>query len=269
MRLPRFSWQDSPILSSGDIQSNIFPALQIVSQEVFNKAQERSTKYAERRIPLNTRGNALLSGNIFCGHCGGRLTLTTNGKKYCRKNGDVTIIPKLRYVYYNKTRHSDRCNGQTGYTTHKLDTMIDDVLQKFFSKVKEKSDRQSISMHLKREIGLFRVRLEMSKAEIKRELQTLSALEDELINVIQGKSAFKSEILNSKYRNTKINIESKQLEISILERKIANKHDFMSRIAKQHEDALSLANMYSNGGIAEKKMIVVQFIKEIRVSRGY
>ena len=35
-----------------------------------------------RTLPLNTTGQSLLSGNIFCGHCGGRLTLTTNGKQF-------------------------------------------------------------------------------------------------------------------------------------------------------------------------------------------
>jgi hypothetical protein len=34
-----------------------------------------------------------LSENIFCGHCGARMTITTNGKKYHRKDGEVTIMP--------------------------------------------------------------------------------------------------------------------------------------------------------------------------------
>ncbi|MCL2684353.1 MAG: recombinase family protein [Synergistaceae bacterium] len=109
------------ILSSGGVQSEVIPKLQIIPQEAFNRAQEisveRSSDYAERRIPLNTKGNALLSGNIFCGHCNARLTLTTNGKKYQRKDGGFTVTPKTRYVCYNKTRHPEKCDGQTGYTT--------------------------------------------------------------------------------------------------------------------------------------------------------
>jgi hypothetical protein len=44
---------------------------------------------------MNTKGKSLLSGNIFCGHCGARLTLTTNGKKYQRKDGGVTVTPNI------------------------------------------------------------------------------------------------------------------------------------------------------------------------------
>ena len=72
------------ILTGGGVQSDVIPALQIVSPETFEKAQEiakkRSNDYSDRRIPLNTKGNALLSGNVFCGHCNARLTLTANGK---------------------------------------------------------------------------------------------------------------------------------------------------------------------------------------------
>ena len=41
---------------------------------------ERTNERKEHRtVPLNTTGQSLLSGNVFCGHCGGRLVLTTNG----------------------------------------------------------------------------------------------------------------------------------------------------------------------------------------------
>ncbi len=57
-----------------------------------------------------------MSGNVFCGHCGARLTVTTNGKRYV----DGMATPKLRYVCYNKTRHAGQCDGQTGYTARIL-----------------------------------------------------------------------------------------------------------------------------------------------------
>jgi len=71
------------ILSAGGVQSDVIPDLCIIQPGIFERAREllleRSAGYAERRrIPMNTKGYALLSGNIFCGHCGARLTLTTN-----------------------------------------------------------------------------------------------------------------------------------------------------------------------------------------------
>ena len=46
-------------------------------------------KKETRTMPLNTTGQSLLSGNVFCGHCGGRLTLTTRGQTLMRLRFDV------------------------------------------------------------------------------------------------------------------------------------------------------------------------------------
>jgi len=53
------------ILSVGGVRSDIIPELQIILPEMFERAQEimkeRPADYADRRVPLNTKGNALLS----------------------------------------------------------------------------------------------------------------------------------------------------------------------------------------------------------------
>ena len=47
-----------------------------------------NAKKEERTIPLNTSGQSLLSENVFCGCCGGRLVLTINGKVVTHANGE-------------------------------------------------------------------------------------------------------------------------------------------------------------------------------------
>jgi len=63
------------ILRSGETESEMFPHLQIIDPLTFEAAQnlktQRSADYQERCVPLNTKGSSLLSGNVFCGHCGG------------------------------------------------------------------------------------------------------------------------------------------------------------------------------------------------------
>lgn len=81
-------------------------------------------------MPRNTRGQSLLSGNVFCGHCGGRLTLTTNGTTRINAAGEKVGRKRIRYVCYNKTRKRSNCDGQTGYTMHILDKMVTDIHNK-------------------------------------------------------------------------------------------------------------------------------------------
>lgn len=76
------------VIRNGDAQSAFIPELQIIDQETFDRAQkimsDRTTHHAE--TPLNLKGQSLLVGNIFCGHCKNRLTLTTGGRNRVRKD---------------------------------------------------------------------------------------------------------------------------------------------------------------------------------------
>ena len=58
---------------------------------------------------MNTRGKSLLSGNVYCGHCGARLALTTNGKSYPCKEDPHRVVKRVRYICYGKTRKLPDC----------------------------------------------------------------------------------------------------------------------------------------------------------------
>lgn len=118
------------ILRSGESRSPVVLHLQIISPAVYEEVQNirisRANSAEENRTtPLNTRGQSLLAGNVFCGHCGSRLTLTTNGKYRRRQDGTMDTTQRVRYVCYGKTRKQTECDGPTGYTMHVLDEIIE------------------------------------------------------------------------------------------------------------------------------------------------
>jgi len=263
------------ILSGGGVQSDVISDLQIISPEIFERAkeimQQRSNNYsASRRIPLNTKGNSLLSGNVFCGHCNGRLTLTTNGKKYVRKtDGEVTVTPKTRYVCYNKTRHPERCDGQTGYTTSKLDGVIEKLVESIFVKIKEQPGDEIIAGQFEERIAVIKLNLEQARAALDSDLQVRAMLEGELLKVIQGTSALKPEMLNKKYEETEESIKGKQTLVDSLEQELANSKDMEGQVSRQYQDVLTWADIFADSEIDVRKMIVAQLISAVRVSADY
>lgn len=133
------------ILKNGIAHSEPIPELTIIDANTFDLVQalmaERSNKAEETRtIPLNTTGQSLLSGNVFCGHCGGRLILTTSGKKTYYADGSIRTAKRIRYVCYNKTRHCKQCDGQTGYTMHLLDAAVSEMLHTLMTTLSIMSD---------------------------------------------------------------------------------------------------------------------------------
>ena len=118
------------VLRSGDAVSQRFEHLMILTPELFEQAQalqkaRQNEADGERTVPVNVTGNSLLSGNIYCGHCGGRLVLTSNCKSYVTADGNKVKHRRTRYVCYQKTRHRCVCDGQTGYTAHILDEKVE------------------------------------------------------------------------------------------------------------------------------------------------
>ena len=99
------------VIRNGEAQSEIIPELQIIDPETFARAQkimsDRTTHHAE--TPLNLKGQSLLVGNIFCGHCRNRLTLTTGGRNRLRKDGSIYHDVRARYqCHYTSNFHFKR-----------------------------------------------------------------------------------------------------------------------------------------------------------------
>ena len=95
---------------------------------------ERKDQYAflaeEQTLMLETKLEEKISEisgagkTSVCGHCGARLTITTNGTTRINAAGEKVGRRRYRYVCYNKTRKRADCTGQTGYTMHILDKLI-------------------------------------------------------------------------------------------------------------------------------------------------
>jgi len=207
---------------------------------------------------------------VFCGHCEGRLTITTNGKKYHRKkDGGVTVTPKTRYVCYNKTRHPERCDGQTGYTTSRLDSVVEKVVMSIFDRMKEQPGEQIISKQFEERIAGYKLSLEQAKTALNSELQVLSMLEGELLKVIQGTSALKPELLNKRHDEAERAVAEKRGIVKALEQELANSKETMMQVTRQYKDVMSWADIYAGSEIDAKKMIVSQLISAVRVSKDY
>ena len=237
------------VISNGNAESEIIPELQIVDEATFRRAQElmekRTTHHAD--TPLNLRGSSLLVGNIFCGHCKNRLTLTTSGKKYIRKDGTVRNQVKSRYQCHFKARHPDLCDGQSGYGVIKLDEIVDALVR----------------------YQLSRSRYKMSAMRLEEKQKELSDYEAETINVIRGKSRLNVDLLNSLVAKCKEEIAELSQEVDAQKADMEHQLESAAQEQAEFEKLESWADLYDNCTFEAKKMIVSQLIKAVYVYRDY
>ena len=262
------------ILRCGESRSGLLPHLQIISLEQFETAQTireaRSGKYeVERTIPLNTKGQSLLAGNVFCGHCGSRLTLTTSGKGGKRADGTYDKTKRIRYVCYGKTRKQTECDGQTGYTMHILDDIIDKMVKDIFSRMRDIPHDELISAKYEKELETRKKHLSLLRTQYRKESEKLSTLKDEVVNCIRGDSAFSKEMLSELINEAETKLSVITDSISKIENEIEESQVILSDISRDFNRLITWAELYDSASFESKKMIVNCLIKRVEVFRDY
>lgn len=117
--------------------SDALQKLAIISEEEANRIDEILEHRAKideekRRIAKRTMGQAMLSGNIFCAHCGGRITTTHHKDHYFRKDGTEYLKDELKYRCYHKANKLCECDGQTNYIAAKVDEAVSQIMRQVF-----------------------------------------------------------------------------------------------------------------------------------------
>ena len=81
--------------------------------------------------------------------------LTTNGTVVRKADGTEIRKKRIRYVCYRKTRRRLECDGQTGYTMHILDGMVEDILHQVFRKMQAVSDELIVGTAFEKQLTLL------------------------------------------------------------------------------------------------------------------
>ena len=260
------------VLRCGQSRSPVLPELQIIDQATFDRAQEimrqRSGRYEETRsVPLNTRSKSLLAGNVFCGHCGVRLSVTTNGKG-C-KRADGTDVIRMRYVCQTKTRSHENCNGQTGYTVHILDDIVGSLVHQIFQKIGGFSESEAVQRAYEKKLDekhalVLRLQREASKTE-----KDLQNLRNEVLKALSGQSSFDPDLLNSLIKDLEMKCREQQAALAAAQQDEDENISLMRQMRQDYSRFVQWADVYDAANMETKKMIVSQLFERIEVYRGY
>ncbi|MDE6932020.1 MAG: recombinase family protein [Oscillospiraceae bacterium] len=262
------------VLRSGESQSEVFPELQIIDPTTFELAQklmtERVNEFNEQRtLPRNTSGQSMLSGNVFCGHCGGRLTLTTNGT--VRKNADGVQVARrrIRYVCYNKTRHRAECSGQTGYTMHILDGMVTEVLHQIFDRMKAVREDEIVSRTQMNVTADVKNQLTAAKREFTRATREYDAVKSKLMAIIRGESNLPESVISEMAEDAKKKMMAASEKVSALNAEMEQSNSRTNEIRRDYQSIMKWSEIFDSSDVAVKKMVAGYLIKKISVYSGY
>lgn len=259
------------VIRNGESQSEVLTDLQIIDVETFEKAQQMMEKRATHHndVPLNTKGRSLLVGNVYCGHCGGRLTLTTSGRKRVRKDGTILRETRARYQCHYNIRHPGECDGQSGYGVDKLDKLVDQIIRIQLGRIQNAPPQEMIEKQQAKELELIKSKLKLLNDQYRQKQREYQDLRAETIKVVQGTSRLNVDLLNSLVDETSDQIKQLEQQIQATTTELEETLRDASQVLQEYDQLVGWAEMYDNCTFEAKKIIVAQFVKAVRVRRDY
>ena len=283
------------ILRSGETQSEIFSELQIVEPEQFQRVEkareQRSTEYEEkcaaaaqtveladgeeievsrpdRMCPRRNVGRTLLSGNVYCGHCGGRIFASTARKSHHAMNGEVRERIPI-YKCYNRTQHRDLCDGPSTYRAEKVDQVVDSILSGIFFRAKDVKESELLKRQITSTTTAYQKQLKAVKAEYVKSSKELSKWEGLMLDSIEGTCVFTPEQVKKRMDVVQQSVNDLSAKIEDLQNKATETAELTEEIKAEHQRLLSWAEVYDGASLEEKKMVASYLIKAVTISQNY
>ena len=247
------------------------PQLRIIEPELFEQAQElRQARTCERGgTSLGTSSKALLTGLVYCGHCGNRLSLTSSGRTHTYADGHTVKEVRPRYSCFYKIRHPGDCDGQSGYGVSKLDSIVEEVVRQIFAQFREVSRKKLLESVKTNDATRIQKKVKKIQKDLESKQKELDDLKAETILVIRGVSALDKELLGTLVAEAKDALET--LEKQLVQAQ--EEYEEATKTAKRSNyicnELFTWADVYDTANHDERRAILQQFIKEIRVRKDY
>lgn len=244
--------------------------LVIISEEVWyktKKIKDSRNKYVKNdddiiiNKPFQTKSDLLFIGLLKCGECG--YSFMTSESKKRKRNGE-----EVKYMYYrcSSARFTNSCNlNKKSISKEKLEKPILDTIFDFLNNIEKMDLSDEIRNNMQSNQQKEKNELRKCEEEIVEIENNINTLKEEVVKSLSGKSNFSSELLNELLDEKKQELEQ------VLARK-NNLETILIRKDIEQKDILKVKNMipnwkeeFENADVEMKKMLLTEFIKEIRV----
>lgn len=173
------------------------------------------------------------------------------------------------FVCQTKTRKHEPCGGQTGYTLHILDSMIEDIVHEIFRRVRSLSKSEVLGASYAAKMSEQKAIIRKAQREYQKAENDLKGLRNEVVKAVNGESAFPLDLLSSLVKEMEQKCVQLQETYQTAQAE-ADKNDMlMDELRTTYNQFISWSNIYDTANIQTKKMIVCQLIERVDVFRGY
>ena len=143
------------------------------------------------------------------------------------------------------------------------------MVEFYLLRIKKTPKDKALEVHYEKEINDKKVLTKKLMDEKERLNKRLKELSVEIGKSLVGESNFTSEMLTLSINSTKEELERTETLISENEKVLEEKKELLKNLDFRYNQFLSWANEFEDASMEEKKMIICQLIKSIKVSKDY
>ena len=174
-----------------------------------------------------------------------------------------------RYSCFYKIRHPGDCDGQSGYGVSKLDSIVEEVVRQIFAQFREVSRKKLLESVKTNDAARIQKKIKKIQKDLEAKQKELDDLKAETILVIRGVSALDKELLGTLVAEAREALET--LEKQLVQAQ--EEYEEATKTAKRSNyicnELITWADVYDTANHDERRAILQQFIKEIRVRKDY
>ena len=261
-------------LVRGDNRSERLLELQIISDSVFARTQDilkqRYYKNEEKRkVALNNLGRNLLGGNLYCAHCGSRLSCGRRLYKYVRSDGTEINRDQALYVCYRRNNGLIKCEGSCTYLANKIDNKAREKLYDLFTDIRVIPEREAVSKAFKCTMEKTVKRRKFLAEEVNKCKNDMSLLYSALPCAIDGSSGFEPSDITAAFDYTKGRLSFIEKEYEKTKKIEDDKDKTAEKINEAYDLVLTWSEQFDYINHNGQKMILSNMFERIEIGKGY
>lgn len=161
------------------------------------------------------------------------------------------------------------CQGQTGYSAKRLDSVVGGIIRHIFENMRSIPKSEVVSSGL---MALQKEQESRSKAtqrDYAKAVTDLSELKAEVLRAIRGESKFSPELLSELIAQAESKVTEIEAARDAAKQELDSCRHRMQEMQVKYDEVISWTELYDAADLAAKKMIVANLINRIEVGTDY